>query len=134
VSYFIAIVKDELLNNYSEFLNRDNDLSLKLIFAILPKNVGSYLLLMRSALSSFLLLRSNIGAFIYSHESRFFLAGLRVKKLPDWTARQQAYLAAVKEFLTKLKPEFASLPILYVKAIRHEPKLLLSVECSKAKQ
>ena len=62
------------------------------------------------------------------------LAGLKVKKLSDWTARQEAYMSAVKNFLTKIKPEFATLPVLYVKAIRFEPKLLLSVECAKAKQ
>ncbi len=69
-----------------------------------------------------------------SHENRFLIAGLKIKKLPDWAARQAAYLAAVKEFLVKLKPEFSSLPILFVRAIRYEPKLLLSVECAKAKQ
>ncbi len=69
-----------------------------------------------------------------SHENRFLIAGLAVKKLPDWTARQAAYMSAVKEFLAKLKPEFSSLPITFVRAIRYEPKLLLSVECPKAKQ
>jgi hypothetical protein len=59
---------------------------------------------------------------------------LKVKKLPDWTARQAAYLTAIKDFLAKLKPEFSSLPVLFVRAIRYEPKLLLSVECQKAKQ
>jgi len=72
--------------------------------------------------------------FNFSHECRFLIAGLKVKKLPDWTARQEAYMLAVKSFLTKIKPEFATLPVLYVKAIRFEPKLLLSVECAKAKQ
>jgi hypothetical protein len=72
--------------------------------------------------------------FILSHENRFLIAGLKVKKLPDWAARQAAYLAAVKEFVAKLKPEFSSLPISFVQAIRYEPKLLLSVECAKAKQ
>jgi hypothetical protein len=43
-------------------------------------------------------------------------------------------MTAVKEFLVKLKPEFASLPVTYVKAIRYEPRLLLSVECAKPKQ
>ncbi len=62
------------------------------------------------------------------------LAGLKVSKLAAWTERQAAYLAAVKAFLTKLKPEFSNLPVMYVKALRHEPKLLLSVECAKAKQ
>jgi hypothetical protein len=69
-----------------------------------------------------------------SHESRFLLASLKVKKLPDWAARQAAYLSAVKEFLIGLKPEFSTLPIQFVRAIRYEPKLLLSVECAKAKQ
>jgi len=57
-----------------------------------------------------------------------------VGKLPSWTERQAAYLSAVKDFLKKLKPEFLDLPISYVKAIRYDPKLLLSVECPKAKQ
>jgi len=43
-------------------------------------------------------------------------------------------MTAVKEFLVKLKPEFTSLPVTYVKAIRYEPRLLLSVECAKPKQ
>ncbi len=72
--------------------------------------------------------------FLSSHENRFLIAGLKIKKLPDWAARQAAYLAAVKEFLAKLKPEFSALPIQFVRAIRYEPKLLLSVECEKAKQ
>ncbi len=72
--------------------------------------------------------------FNSSHENQFLLAGLKVDKLSSWTERQSAYLAATKAFLTKLKPEFATLPISYVKAIRHEPKLMLSVECAKAKQ
>jgi hypothetical protein len=62
------------------------------------------------------------------------VAGLQVKKLPDWSARQAAYLAAVKDFVAKLKPEFSTIPIQFVRAIRYEPKLLLSVECAKAKQ
>jgi len=62
------------------------------------------------------------------------IAGLQVKKLQDWTARQAAYLTAVKDFVAKLKPDFANLPIQFVRAIRYEPKLLLSVECPKAKQ
>ncbi len=70
----------------------------------------------------------------FSHENRFLIAGLKVKKLPDWAARQAAYLTAVKEFLVKLKPEFSTLPVLFVRAIRYDPKLLLSVECAKAKQ
>jgi hypothetical protein len=43
-------------------------------------------------------------------------------------------MSAVKAFLTKIKPEFAELPVVFVKAIRFDPKLLLSVECAKAKQ
>jgi hypothetical protein len=76
----------------------------------------------------------NFFIFNSSHENQFLLAGLKVEKLSSWTERQSAYLAATKAFLTKLKPEFATLPISYVKAIRHEPKLMLSVECAKAKQ
>jgi hypothetical protein len=69
-----------------------------------------------------------------SHENQFLLAGLKVEKLSSWTERQAAYLSATKAFLAKLKPDFTDLPIAYVKAIRHEPKLMLTVECPKAKQ
>ncbi len=69
-----------------------------------------------------------------SHEHRFLLSGLNVEKKPSWTERQAAYLSAVKAFLGKIKPEFAELPVVFVKAIRFEPKLLLSVECAKPKQ
>jgi hypothetical protein len=69
-----------------------------------------------------------------SHEHRFLIAGLEIEKKPSWEERQAAYLAIVKTFLTKLKPEFASLPITFVKGIRFEPKLLLSVDCAKPKQ
>jgi hypothetical protein len=62
------------------------------------------------------------------------IAGLDVGKKPSWEERQAAYLTAVKEFLIKLKPEFSALPVKYVKAIRYEPRLLLSVECGKPKQ
>jgi hypothetical protein len=70
----------------------------------------------------------------FSHENRFLLAGLKVAKLSSWEERQKAYLAAAKAFLTKIKPEFANLPVSFVRAIRYEPKLLLSVECAKPKQ
>jgi hypothetical protein len=59
---------------------------------------------------------------------------LKVGKLSAWIERQEAYKKAVKEFLTKLKPEFSTLPVNFVKAIRYDPKLILSVECAKAKQ
>jgi len=71
---------------------------------------------------------------LFSHEHRFLLSGLKIEKKPTWTERQAAYLSAVKAFLTKIKPEFADLPVVFVKAIRFEPKLLLSVECAKPKQ
>jgi hypothetical protein len=72
--------------------------------------------------------------FFLSHENRFLLAGLKVAKNSEWAARQAAYLTAVKDFLVKIKPEFADLPVSFVRAVRHEPKLILSVECPKAKQ
>ncbi len=59
---------------------------------------------------------------------------MKVGKLSAWIERQEAYKKAVKEFLTKLKPEFSTLPVNFVKAIRYDPKLILSVECAKAKQ
>jgi hypothetical protein len=69
-----------------------------------------------------------------SNEHRFLVAGLVVEKKPSWEERQATYLAIVKTFLTKLKPEFATLPVTFVKGIRFEPKLLLSVDCAKPKQ
>jgi hypothetical protein len=72
--------------------------------------------------------------FLFSHEHRFLIAGLEVEKKPTWEERQAVYLAAVKSFLVKLKPEFATLPVVYVKSIRYDLKLLLSVECAKPKQ
>ncbi len=62
------------------------------------------------------------------------MAGLKVAKLSSWEERQKAYLAAVKTFLTKIKPKFASLPVSFVRAICYEPKLVLSIECAKPKQ
>jgi hypothetical protein len=62
------------------------------------------------------------------------LAGLKVDKKPTWTERQAVYLTTVKNFLAKINPDFAELPVVFVKAIRFEPKLILSVECAKAKQ
>jgi len=35
-------------------------------------------------------------SFSSSHENRFLIAGLKVKKLPDWAARQAAYLGRSK--------------------------------------
>ncbi len=72
--------------------------------------------------------------FPSSHEHQFLIAGLNVGKKPTWEERQTVYLATVKEFLVKLKRDFANLPVVYVKAIRYEPRLLLSVECAKPKQ
>ncbi len=69
-----------------------------------------------------------------SHENRFLIAGLEVEKKPNWEERQAVYLSAVKAFLTKLKPDFSSLPIVFVRGIRYDPKLQLSVECAKPKQ
>ncbi len=62
------------------------------------------------------------------------MAGLKVAKNSAWAERQAAYLTAVKDFLVKIKPEFADLPVSFVRAVRHDPKLILSVECPKAKQ
>jgi hypothetical protein len=59
---------------------------------------------------------------------------LEVEKKPSWEERQAVYMAVVKAFLVKLKPEFATLPVVFVKAIRFEPKLLLAVDCAKPKQ
>jgi hypothetical protein len=76
----------------------------------------------------------SMNIVLSSHENRFLIAGLEVEKKPNWEERQAVYLSAVKAFLTKLKPEFSSLPIVFVRGIRYDPKLLLSVECAKPKQ
>ena len=81
-----------------------------------------------------MLLESHQRIFLFSHENRFLLAGLKVAKNSAWAERQAAYLTAVKDFLVKIKPEFADLPVSFVRAVRHDPKLILSVECPKAKQ
>jgi hypothetical protein len=41
---------------------------------------------------------------------------LDVGKKPSWEERQAAYMTAVKEFLTKIKPEFSTLPVVYVQS------------------
>ncbi len=73
------------------------------------------------------------------NEHRFLLAGLKVEKLSDWAARQAAYMAATKEFLAKLKPEFAAeIGVKFVRAINlgrgKEPRLFLSVDCNSVEQ
>jgi hypothetical protein len=73
------------------------------------------------------------------NEHRFLLAGLKLEKLSDWAARQAAYTAAVKEFLAKLKPEFATeIEVKFVRAVSlgrgQEARLFLSVDCGNVEQ
>jgi hypothetical protein len=59
---------------------------------------------------------------------------LKVGRFPTWHERQAAYVAAVKELLLKMNPEFAEVTIKFVRSIRVEPKLYLDVECGNAYQ
>ncbi len=72
------------------------------------------------------------------NEHRFLLAGLKVPKHSDWTARQAAYLSAVKEFLLKLNPDFSSIEVTFVKALnvgrKEDKRLFLSVDCKEVQQ
>jgi hypothetical protein len=76
---------------------------------------------------------------ILRNEHRFLLAGLKIEKLADWAARQAAYTKAVREFLNKLKPEFAtSVVVKFVRAVSigrgAEARLFLSVDCGSVEQ
>jgi hypothetical protein len=72
------------------------------------------------------------------NEHRFLLAGLKVPRHSDWAARQAAYLSAVKEFLLKLKPDFSSIEVTFVKALnvgrKEDKRLFLSVDCKDVQQ
>jgi hypothetical protein len=72
------------------------------------------------------------------NEHRFLLAGLKVPCHSDWAARQAAYLAAVKEFLLKLNPDFTSIEVTFVKALnigrKEDKRLFLSVDCKDVQQ
>jgi hypothetical protein len=57
-----------------------------------------------------------------------------VGRFPNWHERQAAYVAAVKEFLLKMKPEFSEVEVKFVRSIRVDPKLYLDVECGNAYQ
>jgi hypothetical protein len=66
------------------------------------------------------------------------LAGLKIPRLPDWEARQAAYLAAARAFLVKLNPEFSTIEVPFVKAInigkKEDARLFLSVDCKTVEQ
>jgi len=70
----------------------------------------------------------------YSNEALFLLAGLTVPNEPTWQARQAAYLAAVKAFLIKLKPDFENIQIGFVRNLRTKPRLFLIAECATPAQ
>jgi hypothetical protein len=63
---------------------------------------------------------------------------LKVPRHADWAARQAAYLAAVKEFLLKLNPDFTSIEVTFVKALnigrKEDKRLFLSVDCKDVQQ
>jgi hypothetical protein len=67
------------------------------------------------------------------------LAGLKVEKLADWAARQAAYMAAAKAFMTKLNPEFTKINVKFVRALNigrknEEARLFLSVDCATVEE
>jgi hypothetical protein len=64
------------------------------------------------------------------NESQFLLGGLKVDNKPTWHECQLAYKSAVKAFLVKLKPEFETLEIKFVRSLRVDPRLFLAVECT----
>ncbi len=66
----------------------------------------------------------------FRNESKFLLGGLKVDNKPTWQERQEAFMTAVKAFLTKLKPEFEEIKVKYVRSMRVNPRLFLVVECS----
>jgi hypothetical protein len=68
------------------------------------------------------------------NESLFLLAGLKVPNEPTWQARQAAYVAAVRSFLLKLKPEFDSIQLVFVRNLRTNPRLFLIAECATPAQ
>ncbi len=59
-------------------------------------------------------------------------------KHSDWTARQAAYLSAVKELLLKLNLDFSSIEVTFVKALnvgrKEDKRLFLSVDCKEVQQ
>jgi hypothetical protein len=73
------------------------------------------------------------------NEHRFLLAGLKVDKMSDWAARQEAYTKAVKECLVKMKPDFATeVMVKFVRAVSvgrgQDARLILSVDCGSVEQ
>jgi len=77
------------------------------------------------------LLYAQKRVFVFNrNESQFLLGGLKVDNKPTWHERQAAYKAAVKAFLVKMKPEFESLEVKFVRSLRVDPRLFLAVECT----
>ena len=66
------------------------------------------------------------------------MAGLKVEKMSDWAARQAAYSKAARDFLLKLKPEFADIEVKFVRGTNlgrgQESRLFLSVDCGSVEQ
>jgi hypothetical protein len=67
--------------------------------------------------------------FFHRNEKKFLLSELQVKRFPTWHERQAAFVSSVKEFVVKLKPDFESVEIKFVRSLRVDPKLYLEVEC-----
>ncbi len=68
--------------------------------------------------------------FYCSNECQFLLGGLKIDNKPSWHERQEAYKAGVKSFLVKMKPEFETIGIKFVRSLRVDPRLFLAVECT----
>jgi len=64
------------------------------------------------------------------NENKFLLSGLKVAKHQTWHERQAAYVTAVKECLVKMNPDFETIEVKFVRSMRVEPRLYLSVECA----
>jgi hypothetical protein len=76
--------------------------------------------------------------FVLRNEHRFLLAGLKVQRHSDWAERQKVYLAAAKSFILKLKPDFSTIEVTFVKALnigrKEDKRLFLSVDCRTVEQ
>jgi hypothetical protein len=65
----------------------------------------------------------------FRNENKFLLSGLKLQKYQTWHERQAAYVAAVKDFVVKMKPDFTNVEVKFVRSMRVEPRLYLAVEC-----
>jgi hypothetical protein len=62
-------------------------------------------------------------------ENQFVISGLSIAKLDSWQERQDAYVRATKDFLTKFCPTLSYVSIKFCRVITTSPRLFLNVEC-----